>query len=264
RGFKQKSKIKEKFGKMINIFDVDGVLIDVSKSYHYSIKDTVDFFSKKDNNLKELLDVKLSFGINNDWDASLAGILYSLSGMDLNNFKEAFKPYSTKLENFYRFAKDYGINLPNYNELVEYFEDRYRIHRDKERLIIPHNILAKIREKSDVMGVITGRPFADLDYTFKLFDLYKYFDFIITEDDIPEPNLRKPSSYPLKMFFKKFDYKNPSFYIGDTIADYLMVYNYNKEEGKNIEFILFENSHNTNVPAKLKVKEPEKLLEVIE
>ncbi|WP_297889997.1 HAD hydrolase-like protein [Sulfurihydrogenibium sp.] len=248
---------------MITIFDVDGVLIDVSKSYHYSIKDTVDYFSKKDNNLKDLLDIKLTFGINNDWDASLSGILYSLSGLDLKTFKEIFKPYSTRLEDFYRFAKDYNIKLPDYKELVEYFEDRYKTHRDKEQLIIPHHILSKVREKSDIMGVITGRPYPDLDYTFKMFDLYKYFDLIITEDDIPQPNLRKPSSYPLRLFFKKFNYKNPTFYIGDTIADYLMVYNYNKEEGKNVEFILFENTYNQNLPSKIKVNNPDKLIEVL-
>jgi hypothetical protein len=76
---------------LINIFDVDGVLIDVTKSYHYSIKDTVDYFSQKDNNLKDLLDIKLTFGINNDWDASLAGIIYAKSGLDLENFKKLFK-----------------------------------------------------------------------------------------------------------------------------------------------------------------------------
>jgi hypothetical protein len=247
---------------LISIFDVDGVLIDVTKSYHYSIKDTVDYFSQKDNNLKDLLDIKLTFGINNDWDASLAGIIYAKSGLDLENFKKLFKA-STKLEDFYKLAKELNINLPSYQELVEYFEDRYKVHRDKEQLIIPHEALKQIRELSDVVGVITGRPFQDLDYTFKLFDIYKYFDFIITEDDIPSPHLRKPSSYPLKTFFKKFDYKEPVFYIGDTIADLMMVYNYNREEGKNVEFILYQNNHNYNLPAKYKIKQPQELLNII-
>jgi hypothetical protein len=247
---------------LISIFDVDGVLIDVTKSYHYSIKDTVDYFSQKDNNLKDLLDIKLTFGINNDWDASLAGIIYAKSGLDLENFKKLFKA-STKLEDFYKLAKELNINLPSYQELVEYFEDRYKVHRDKEQLIIPHEALKQIRELSDVVGVITGRPFQDLDYTFKLFNIYKYFDFIITEDDISSPHLRKPSSYPLKTFFKKFDYKEPVFYIGDTIADLMMVYNYNREEGKNVEFILYQNNHNYNLPAKYKIKQPQELLNII-
>ena len=249
---------------MINVFDVDGVLIDVSKSYHYSIKDSVDFFSKKENNLKDLLDIKLTFGINNDWDASLAGIIYAKSNMDLQTFKNRFKPYSTKLENFYKFAKSLNIDLPSYQELVEYFEERYKKHRDKEQLLISHQVLEEIRDISKVMGVITGRPFQDLDYTFKMFDIYKYFDFIITEDDIPKPDLRKPSSYPLRMFFKKFDYEEPVFYVGDTIADLMMVYNYNKEEGKNVEFILYQNQHNYNLPAKYKIRNDKELLNIFQ
>lgn len=249
---------------MIAIFDVDGVLINVSKSYHYAIKDTVEFFSGRKANLNDLLDIKLSFGINNDWDASIAGTIYARSGMELSRFKAAFSVYSRSLESFYRFAKENSISLPPYDELVEYFEERYREHRNKEELIIPHQILSEIRDRSEVMGVITGRPFSDLDYTFRLFDLYGYFDTIITEDDIPSPNLRKPSSYPLKLFFSKHTYRNPTYYIGDTIADYLMVYNFIKEEGKEVEFILMENNHNSNIPARLRLKNPESLLEVIE
>ncbi|MEZ0324262.1 MAG: HAD hydrolase-like protein [Hydrogenothermaceae bacterium] len=248
---------------MITIFDVDGVLIDVTKSYHYAIKDTVEFFSGRKAILEELLDIKLSFGINNDWDASIAGILYIKSGKNIKEFKEIFSPYSKSVEEFYRLAKQLNIQLPTYSELVDYFEERYREHRDKEQLIIPHNILSKIREISSVMGVITGRPFADLDYTFKFFDIYKYFDTIITEDDIPSPNLRKPSSYPLKLFFSKHKYKNPSYYIGDTIADYLMVYNFIKEENKSVEFILLLNKHNQDIPAKIKITDPYHLLEVL-
>lgn len=248
---------------MITIFDVDGVLIDVSKSYHFAIKDTVEFFSQKQANLETLLDIKLSFGINNDWDASLAGILYLLSGLDIQKFKDEFKEFSKSLEDFYKLGKTKGINLPSYNDIVEYFESRYRQHRDKEELIIPHEILSVIREKSSVMGVITGRPFLDLDYTFKLFDLYKYFDTIITEDDIPSPNLRKPSSYPLRLFFSRHNYQKPTYYIGDTIADYMMVYNFVREEKKEVEFILLKNRHNDNVPAKIKVEKPQELLEVI-
>ncbi|MEJ5172701.1 MAG: HAD hydrolase-like protein [Hydrogenothermaceae bacterium] len=248
---------------MITIFDVDGVLIDVTKSYHYAIKDTVEFFSGKDAVLEELLDIKLSFGINNDWDASVSGILYIKSGKSIKEFKDIFSPYSKSVEDFYRLAKQLNIQLPSYKELVEYFEERYREHRNKEQLIIPHDILSKIRDRSSVMGVITGRPFSDLDYTFRLFDIYRYFDTIITEDDIPSPNLRKPSSYPLKLFFSKHDYKNPSYYIGDTIADYLMVYNFIKEENKQVEFILMANRHNKDIPAKIKITDPYLLLEVL-
>ncbi len=248
---------------MIVIFDVDGVLIDVSKSYHYSILDTVEHFAEKKANKEELLDIKFSFNINNDWDASLAGILFVKSGLSLEDFKQIFKPFSQSLEDIYRFSKEKNIPLPEYNQLVEFFEKRYAKHREKEEMIFPHDVLERVSKKADVLGVITGRPFEDLNYSFKLFDLYKYFDYIITEDDIPEPDLRKPSSYPLRLFFEKISYEEPVFYIGDTKADLKMVENYNKEEDKNVRFILKETPHNKDIKVENVIKEPDEICEIL-
>ncbi len=248
---------------MIVIFDVDGVLIDVSKSYHFSIKDTVDHFTGKDIPLEELRDIKFSFGINNDWDVSVAGILYADSGLPLDKFKKDFKDYSKTLELMYKYAEERGIKLPDYKDLVEFFEEKYRIHRLKEELIFPHEALERIREKADITGVITGRPFEDLDFSFKHFDLYRYFDLVITEDDIPDPHLRKPSSYPLKLFFEKFQYTDPVFYIGDTVSDKQMVENYNKEEQKNVQFILKRNKHNKDIDTEIVIQEPDQLCDVL-
>ncbi len=248
---------------MIVIFDVDGVLIDVSKSYHYSILDTVKHFSQKEVKKEELLDIKFSFNINNDWDASLAGILYVKSGLSLEEFKKEFSPYSQSLEDIYRFSKEKNINLPEYQELVDFFEKVYSEHRKKEEMIFPHDVLERVSKKADVLGVITGRPFEDLDYSFKIFDLYKYFDYIITENDIPEPNLRKPSSYPLKLFFEKIAYQEPVFYIGDTLADLKMVQNFNKEEKKNVQFILKQTPHNKDIKTDNVIKEPDEICEIL-
>ncbi|EDP74323.1 HAD hydrolase-like protein [Hydrogenivirga sp. 128-5-R1-1] len=248
---------------MIVIFDVDGVLLDVSKSYHFSIKDTVEFFTGKKTSLEELLDIKFTFNINNDWDASIAGILYVQSGLLLEDFKDEFKKFSSSLEDFYKFAVVYGVKLPEYENLVEYFENRYKIHRDKEELIFPKEVLKQIKEKADYTGVITGRPFEDLDYSFKKFDLYRYFDQIITEDNIPEAHLRKPSSYPMKLFFEKIPYKNPVYYIGDTKADKLMVENFNNEENKNVKFILNQTLHNKDIKANLVLTKPEEIKEIL-
>ena len=76
------------------IFDIDGVLIDVRKSYNEAIKNTVQFvvgsIIKKDN-LKELVTDKviLKFrqtgGFNNDADTSYAISLALLSYPELEN-----------------------------------------------------------------------------------------------------------------------------------------------------------------------------------
>ncbi|NPA13521.1 MAG: HAD-IA family hydrolase [Aquificae bacterium] len=248
---------------MTVIFDVDGVLIDVSQSYHFAIKDTVDHFTGKDNSKEDILDIKFSFNINNDWDVSLAGIIYSKSGLQLDQFKQKFKPYSMSLEKMYQFAKENNIPVPQYQEIVDTFEEYYHQHRDKEKLLFDHDVLERVRKKADVLGVITGRPFEDLDYTFKQFDLYKYFDYIITEDDIPEPDQRKPSSYPLKLFFEKIEMDKPVFYIGDTNADKKMVENFNTEEGENIRFILFENKHNRDIKSQYSIKACDEICEIL-
>ena len=75
------------------IFDIDGVLIDVKKSYNEAIKNTVQFvirnLIKKD--LKDLItdQIILKFrktgGFNNDTDTSYAIILALLSYQDLHN-----------------------------------------------------------------------------------------------------------------------------------------------------------------------------------
>ncbi|MDQ7055288.1 MAG: hypothetical protein Q9M89_01790 [Persephonella sp.] len=132
---------------MIIIFDVDGVLIDVTKSYHYSIKDTVSYFTGKEVPKEELLDIKFSFNINNDWDASVAGIIYAMSGLDLRRFKQMFEPYSNSLGGMYEFALGKGINLPQYNKLIEIFEDFYHRYREREEMIFSHDILERLTER---------------------------------------------------------------------------------------------------------------------
>jgi len=248
---------------LIVIFDVDGVLLDVSKSYHYSIKDTVEHFSGKNIDLELLRDIKFSFSINNDWDASVAGILFAKSGKDIEQFKNIFKDFSQKIEDMYEFAKKYEIDLPLYKELVDFFEEQYRIHREKEEMIFPYEILEEIKNRSKLTGVITGRPFEDLDFSFKKFGLYEYFDHIITESDIPSPDLRKPSSYPLEMFFEKYEYEEPVYYIGDTLSDKKMVENFNQKRDKNVTFVLNETPHNKDIQSELRLQKPEQFLELI-
>ena len=164
----------------------------------------------------------------------------------------------------YQFAKEKNIILPKYENLINFFDDIYISLRENEEMIISKNILEEIRKITDVMGVITGRPFELLDFSFKKFNLYPLFDHIITDDDTPLSHQKKPSSYPLKLFFKKFEYREPVVYIGDTLADKNMVYNFNSEENKNVNFILFNNPH-SKIEDKLDmvVKTGEELLDLL-
>ncbi len=247
---------------MIVIFDVDGVLIDTTTSYHLAIFETIkEFTQKKDIDLNEILDIKYKLGINNDWDVSVAGIIYVKSGMDLENFKNELRKRFKALEDLYNYAKELNIDLPQYNELIKVFDKYYYEFRTTEKPIFSEEQLEEIKSLSNLTGIITGRPKKDLDFTFNLFDLHKYFDYIITETDIPKPELRKPSPYPLELFFSKYDYTEPVFYIGDTTADKNMVQKFNQKNNKNIEFILFKPS--VNIENKYKFEEPEEVIEFL-
>ena len=57
-------------GNKIAIFDVDGVIIDVSQTYHIAIKKTVEFFLKKEVPLSVIKSFKQYLGINNDYYVS--------------------------------------------------------------------------------------------------------------------------------------------------------------------------------------------------
>jgi len=75
------------------IFDIDGVLIDVKKSYNEAIKNTVQFVVKNliQRDLKSLVTDKIILkfrqtgGFNNDADTSYAISLALLSHQDLGN-----------------------------------------------------------------------------------------------------------------------------------------------------------------------------------
>src|SRR3989338_2424146 len=56
--------------KPLLIFDIDGVLVDVSKSYRAAIKQTVEHFTGKEITLEEIQALKNKGGYNNDWDAA--------------------------------------------------------------------------------------------------------------------------------------------------------------------------------------------------
>ena len=50
------------------IFDIDGVLADVSASYRLAIRKTSKFFTRADISFQEIQGYKNKGGFNNDWD----------------------------------------------------------------------------------------------------------------------------------------------------------------------------------------------------
>lgn len=174
--------------KEILLFDMDGVLIDVSESYIIAIKKTAEFFLNKEITLNEIRTIKSEPGYNNEWDVTEKLILK-------RNLK-------IKKEDIIRIYQQYYLSL-----------------RDNEKPIISKKILKKLKKKFR-LGIVTGRPRKEAEYTLKINNIVEFFDVIIAMEDC----LPKPSPDGIKLALNKFN-SNKAIYFGDNVDDVLAAKN---------------------------------------
>jgi len=170
------------------IFDIDGVLIDVKKSYNEAIKNTVQFVVKNliKRDLKSLVTDKIILkfrqtgGFNNDADTSYAIILALLSHKDLGNanlekflMKVAEHADETGIESVERYLEKLRVNKISPSD--------YLINIDKIRSYL--NYPGKVRDS------IVSTVFDEFFYGQELFsERYKikskyYFGKPLIEND---------------------------------------------------------------------------------
>ncbi len=193
------------------VFDVDGVIVDVSRSYHTAIVKTVEHFTKRRLSKEEALAFKERNLLNNDWDVS------------------------------YKLIEEIKGKAPPYQEVVEVFNDYYKKYRELEIVILDRNFFSLLKDYGKVLAIVTGRPREDLDFLLNRAKLRGLFSQIVCEDDLPSPKLRKPSPYLLILCLEKLKFKGKEFiYVGDTRMDELMVENFNRVcKDVRAEFIKF-------------------------
>lgn len=174
------------------IFDIDGVLVDTSKSYRMAIKSTFEFFAKKELSFDKIREAKNLGGLNNDWDLTE----YLL--------------------------KEDGVRVPK-QAIIDKFQMLYFGHGGdglirNESLLISKEELEELSKDFD-LAVFTGRPKTEAEFILKYFGIYDLFSPIITMNDVPEDR-QKP--YP-DGILKIVDIVQPSetYYLGDTQDDML-------------------------------------------
>lgn len=172
------------------IFDMDGVLVDVSQSYREVIRLTAGYFLKRKVNKEEVDAVKKLPGMNNDWDATYALI------------NDRNIPYKRVMDYF---------------QLIYLGSDSREGLIKKEKLLIPKIKLQQLKIKYGKVGIATGRPRKEALLAVDNFNLKKIFsseNIVALEDASKE----KPDPEPLLEIKKRMKVKNPV-YIGDTIND---------------------------------------------
>lgn len=166
------------------VFDMDGVLVDVTDSYRETIVLTVQHFTGKTISRDSIQDYKNQGGWNNDWALSQ------------------------------KICHDFGVEVP-YAKIVDYFNwlflEQGLIHR--ERWLPKDGLLDRLGEKFE-LAIFTGRTTQEAEITLNRQGLRDRF-LLVTANDVerekpaPDGLLKIAGMRPAKKLL----------YVGDTVDD---------------------------------------------
>ena len=169
------------------IFDMDGVLVDVTESYRAAIQATVKHFTDHEPSHQEIQDWKNRGGWNDDWRLST------------------------------RMIHERGGSTP-YDQVVEYFQRLF--HGDgtdglilREQWLASNGLFDRLGEKHH-LAVFTGRLRWEANVTLGRF-LPNRFDPVIGADDVART---KPDPEGINKIRASIEH-GESWYIGDTVDD---------------------------------------------
>ena len=170
----------------ILVFDMDGVLVDVTESYREAIQQTVAHFTGRRVTGERIQDYKNQGGWNNDWDLS------------------------------HHFIQGFGVEVP-YTNVVDHFNEIFLgadglIHR--ERWVAADALLDRLAKRYQ-LALFTGRLMVEVEVTLGRFAPKLVFEPMITADDGVAP---KPSPEGLQRIARM----NPGkdlWYVGDSVDD---------------------------------------------
>lgn len=174
------------------VFDLDGVVFDVRNSYRKAIEKTFKHLSGKALGQNEIQIAKNSGGLNCDWDLTKYLLEKNGTNVEYTRVVEVFQEYFFSKKN-------------NSMGLI-----------DEEKLILDKKLLQKLSKKYDLC-VFTGRPKEETLYSLKKYDILKYFNIIITKNDLPNDR-QKPCPDGLYSIKVRSLYSE-MYYFGDTTDD---------------------------------------------
>jgi HAD superfamily phosphatase len=209
------------------VFDMDGVLVDVSESYRETIRRTVFHFSGQEISRELIQDYKNAGGWNNDW-ALCQKILIDL-GTEI--------PYDTVVQEFQRIffgAGNDGLVL-------------------RERWM-PHDGLLERLCGQYAMAIFTGRLRSEVAFTLGRFVPALKWSDIVSDEDVRQP---KPAPDGLLMIAGRHP-GAPVKYVGDTVDDA------RSARAAGVPFYGVVHAHNPRREEAVRVLEVEGAIRVIE
>jgi HAD superfamily phosphatase len=165
--------------KPVLIFDMDGVLVDVSESYRETIAQTVQHFTGTPVTRERIQEYKNQGGWNDDWKLS------------------------------HHMVTEAGIDVP-FDYVKEHFQKLFLGGLiERERWIAKPGTLERLAEQFQ-LAVFTGRPRVEAGITLSRFAGGVTFDPIVAMEDVVA---HKPDPEGLLRI------ENRAYYVGDTVDD---------------------------------------------
>jgi len=172
------------------VFDMDGVLVNASKSYRIAIQKTYEFFCKKEITLSTIQAWKNKGGYNNDW--VLTHTLIKNENIDVT-YEQVVK----KFNEFY-FGENFDGLILN------------------EEWLISKEELEQLAKKYD-LAIFTGREIPEAMFALNKLGVADLFEYIMTSDKLQECD-QKPSPKGLEIIKEIINPKR-CYYLGDTRDD---------------------------------------------
>jgi len=171
------------------VFDMDGVLVDVSDSYRECIQQTVRNFAGREISRAAIQDLKNQGGWNNDWELS------------------------------HRIIRGFGVTV-DYAQVVDYFQRVFfgDDHREglvaREQWVARPGLLERLGRRYQ-LAIFTGRTRDEVKVTLERFSRSLRFDPLITVEDVARP---KPAPDGL-LRIAELAPGSKLWYVGDTPDD---------------------------------------------
>ena len=174
----------------ILIFDVDGVLVDVRDTFHRCTVETVRFFTGRRVRRSEIQLWKNRSGYNDDWRLTTDWIRAL-------GRRVPYEQVKRKYMEFY-----WGRNGDGYVR--------------GEKWLLPAGALGRLSRRAE-LAIFTGRTREELAHTFARFGTARYFERIVTTDQV-----RRPKPHP-EGLLRILDGRAASraLYLGDNVDDAL-------------------------------------------
>ena len=179
------------------LFDMDGVLVDVSGSFRRAVIETTADLSGRTVTPADVQAYKDRGGYNNDWVLT------------------------------HTLVREAGVEMP-YDEVVDAFNLRYRgANWDGLIAAEPPLMQTETLERLAAQGelaLVTGRQEAEARWTLERFDWARFFPVVVGMET--QAGREKPDPYPLVVALKRLGERSGSaiapadaVYVGDTVDD---------------------------------------------